>query len=135
MNVLVSKLQFHGGATAEVSLLPLRRWPPRCCALLCQAPRQGIVHLGVSGGCRRGAACGASETESAQVAVDLGSGQRFGHQVRWVLGAKHLVKAALLGPHKVLHPQLRNRQVANFADAASAADADRGGTIGMDLGG
>jgi len=33
-----------------------------------------------------------------------------------------------------LHPQLRYRQVADLADPTPAADANRSGAVGMDLG-
>jgi hypothetical protein len=59
--------------------------------LLAQAPRQGAVHLGVGAGRTISSALGAAEAEAAQVAVNLGTRERLGHKVCWVLCAQHLM--------------------------------------------
>ena len=59
--------------------------------LLAQAPRQGAVHLGVGAGRAISSALGAAEAEAAQVAVNLGTRERLGHKVCWVLCAQHLM--------------------------------------------
>jgi hypothetical protein len=60
-------------------------------ALLAQAPRQGIVNLGVGAGRAHSSALGAAEAEAAEVAVYLGTRERLGHKVCWVLCAQHLM--------------------------------------------
>ena len=59
--------------------------------LLAQAPRQGAVHLGVGAGRTLSPALGAAEAEAAKMAVYLGTRERLGHKVCWVLCAQHLM--------------------------------------------
>jgi hypothetical protein len=60
-------------------------------ALLAQAPRQGIIHLGVGAGRGLSSAGGAAEAEAPEMSIDLGARERLRHKVCWVLCAQHLI--------------------------------------------
>ena len=60
-------------------------------AMLAQAPRQGVIYLGVGTGRCFGPARGAAQTEAAEMSIYLGPRERLGHEVCWVLCAQHLM--------------------------------------------